>query len=207
MFFKPPNPVQNPLNPLICPDSFATHHKNYLNMLLKTFALSSICIAVMLQSCQNTESSSAPAGEETNEVVEPDQQFTTLTADPLYSLPISIDTANRMIQSYLTSVNAPATNTFMRSMLINADTLRNYINDTSHGKIASIKLFLSHQLTWINSGHYGVRAGTKSNAFALVLVGLDASGHYIYNRNNMVYEHLQPCPYHCPENNTDLLTQ
>ena len=114
-----------------------------------------------------------------------------------YSQPISLDTANRMISSYLNSVNYPAVDTAVRSLAFNADTLRSYLSDS---RITSLEFVLAHQLSYINGGsnRFGKNIGMKPGALTVIAVGLDNNGAVIRNSSNGVYEHAMPCPTNCP---------
>src|SRR4051812_12489483 len=59
-----------------------------------------------------------------------------------YSSTICIDTANKMIGSYLQSVGYPQKDTSIRALSFDADTVRNYLADTS---IKTLKFYLAHQ--------------------------------------------------------------
>lgn len=111
-----------------------------------------------------------------------------------YSASMPIDSANRMIQSYLTSVHYPATDTALRALTFNADSLREYLKNE---EITDVKFIIAHQQSYINSGHYGKYAGMNPQAITLVLVGLSADGGHILNKQNEVYEHFAPCPVIC----------
>ena len=115
-------------------------------------------------------------------------------ADLEYSVSIPIDTANRMIQSYLTSINYPSNDSGLRSLSFNADTLRAYLLNS---EISEISFMLAHQPGYINSGHFGEPANTNPTALTLILVGKSTNGTYIHNSFGEVYEHFQPCPTYC----------
>jgi len=123
------------------------------------------------------------------------------TYDPLilgYSMPIPDDTANRMIMSYLTSIDYTVNTNETRSLLFNADTMRHYLADTS---IKEIKFFLAHNQEYINSGNEGQRPKPNMNALTIIPVGLDLSGNYVHPIPGMVYDRLQPCPDFCINGN------
>jgi len=113
------------------------------------------------------------------------------------SQPITIDTANVMISSYLQSIQGN-TDTDVQSFSMSADSLRQYLNDTSRGKIANLKIVFAHTMNYINSGGRGKYAGYRSGALTLIVVGYDINGNYIYNGQNEVYDHMVPCPTSCP---------
>jgi hypothetical protein len=114
-----------------------------------------------------------------------------------YSQQIARDTANRMIESYLASVNYPGSNTGLRSLSFDADTLRSYLNDN---RIVTLRFALAHTQSYMNSGHYGQNSGTNAGSLTLVIIGLDQNDNFIYSSKNMVYDNMLPCPTFCPDN-------
>jgi hypothetical protein len=120
-----------------------------------------------------------------------------------FSQPLPIDSANKMVESYLASVAGDDSS--LHSLVFDADTLVKYLTDTSRGRIRKLKLMLAHRPGFINNGNYGRNAGYNINALTLVIAGCDENGDYVYNARNMVYDYCAPCPYNCP-NSTDTLT-
>jgi len=120
---------------------------------------------------------------------------------PGYSQLISKDSANRMIQSYLNSINYPSNDSTLRYLMFDADSLRNFLNDTSHGKIATVKFMLAHKLNYINQGKYGVDAHMVGTAITLVMVGMSENEQYIFSgpNNAQVYDNFYRCPNFCDE--------
>lgn len=128
----------------------------------------------------------------------------------LYSFPIHRDSANKMIQSYLTSIHPDINSDELKSLIFDAGLLRNYLNDTTHGKIMHLKMIFAHTPAYINSGHFGLRPDSNTSAITLVLAGYGADGNYIYYNEDYVMDFCQPCPRECPETGSaanDLLTQ
>lgn len=114
-----------------------------------------------------------------------------------YSQSIPLDEANKLINSYLTSVNYPAQDTALRSLMFDADTLRAYLRDTS---IVTIRFFVAHTPSYANnSTTYGKYAGLKPDAMTLVIAGMNSSNQYVRSSRNGFYEHAKPCPALCPE--------
>ncbi len=114
-----------------------------------------------------------------------------------YSQPIQIDTANRMIASYLESVGYPQVDTAVRTLSFNADTLRSYL---SNPNITTMRFYLGHQLSYLNGGtdRFGKDIGMRPGALTIIAVGTNDAGQIIRNTSNGVYEHAMPCPYNCP---------
>lgn len=121
-----------------------------------------------------------------------------------YSQPITMDTANRMIASYLQSVGYPTVDTAVRSLAFNADTLRAYLADS---RVTSLEFVLAHQLSYLNGGtnRFGKNIGMKPGALTIIAVGVDDQGNVIRNSSNGVYEHALPCPNACPSVNDGFL--
>ncbi len=113
-----------------------------------------------------------------------------------YSKPISLDTANRMISSFVQSVGYPIVDTAVRSVSFDADTLRAYL---ANQDITAVKFYFAHQLSYLNSGlnNYGKNIGMKPGALTIICVGVNDNGGVVKNTSNGVYEHAMPCPNNC----------
>ena len=125
----------------------------------------------------------------------------TTHSDTEFSRPIKIDTANRMIQSYLTAINSTVNTQEIRSVIYDADVLRAYLDQhvgTNMKRIEKIKFIFAHSLDYINSGNAGTRPDTNSHALTLVIVGVDKDGDYVYTPNSKALDFGQPCPPRCP---------
>ncbi|MEO6833612.1 MAG: hypothetical protein ABI378_13495 [Chitinophagaceae bacterium] len=119
-----------------------------------------------------------------------------------YSKSISVDTANYMIQSYLTGVGYPSADTSIRALSFDADTLRSYLSNPS---ITTIKFMIAHQSSFINAGGYGTKPGLNPEAIILIIVGLNDNNQYVLNSQSGVYDHMAPCPLQCPGNSSSLI--
>ena len=134
---------------------------------------------------------------------QPTQTINTLSMDSV-SLSadyfIHKDTANRMIQSYLTSASLDTSvRDNLQSLIMDAGALRSYLQDTS---ITSVKVMFAHTQKYMDEGHQGQYAGYKSGALTIVFAGFDAAGNYVYAPGNMVPNRLKPCPHQCPSAGT-----
>jgi hypothetical protein len=120
----------------------------------------------------------------------------------LYSQPIQIDTANRMIASYLESVGYPQVDTAVRSLSFDADSLRAYLSNPT---ITTMRFYLGHQLSYLNGGtdRFGKDIGMRPGALTIIAVGINDAGQIVRNSSNGVYEHAMPCPYSCPTADMD----
>lgn len=131
-------------------------------------------------------------------------------ADTAFSKPITIDSANKMIQSYLVSINPTDNPNAIKSLIFDASVLRDYLNNDQDGEITHLKMVFAHTLDYINSGHYGQRPDSNQQALTLVLVGYGADENYIYHDGNLAFDFCQPCPRECPTAGSaanDLLTE
>ena len=163
---------------------------------MKNFALFSLATILLISACSKDSDNFTPATPIQGPAPQGNPTYTGIKfrysgAD--YSQPIPIDEANNMIQSYLTSINYPDNQTDLRSLTFDADTLRAYLAD---GRIKTVKFMLAHQPSYAATS-YGVNAGMRANAITMVIVGLDETDKYIYNDNDMVYDHFAPCPTNC----------
>ena len=120
----------------------------------------------------------------------------------LFTQPIPVDTADSMIQCYLNSIHYPSNDTNVTSFIVNADTLRNYLNDTSNGKIVQVKLMLAHTLNCVHSPAADANCGYNNKALTIVIVGYDKNNNYVLNPQGMVYDRAQTCPPYCPSSGT-----
>jgi hypothetical protein len=115
-------------------------------------------------------------------------------ADTTTSKFIPLDSANKMIGSYLNSINASTNDSDVRSFTVNADSLRAYLSDNS---VKNIKIVFAHTLKYINSGYGNQNAGYQSGAMTMIIAAYDGSGNYVYH-GGQVLDHIAPCPYTCP---------
>ncbi len=113
-----------------------------------------------------------------------------------YSKSISLDSANRMISSYVTSVGYPLVDSAVRSVAVDADSLRAYLSNTN---ITAVRFYFAHQLSYINGGldRFGRNIGMKPGALTVVIAGVDNDGALVRNSSGGVYEHAMPCPNSC----------
>lgn len=122
-----------------------------------------------------------------------------------YSKPIAIDSANKMISSYLTSVGYPYVDSTIRSLSFDADTIRNYLQNSS---ITTLKFYLGHQLSFLSNGaNFGKNIGMQPGKLTVICVGLDDNGNVVRNTSNGVYEHAMPCPNSCGPASSDAYLQ
>lgn len=110
---------------------------------------------------------------------------------------ISVSTANRMIGSYLQSIDSLQEVPDLHSLILDASLLRHYLN--GNASVQKVKVMLAHTLSYIDEGHQGQPAGYRSGALTIVLAGYDSSGNYVYHTpGHEVLNASIPCPRNCP---------
>lgn len=118
--------------------------------------------------------------------------------NPNYFIPV--DSANKMLQSYLVSINADVdTNQNLQSIILDADAIREYLSNPS---IRKVKVMFAHRLDYINSGHFGVNCGYTSGGLTIILAGFDANNNYIFAPGDMVPDRGTLCPPGCVNSGT-----
>lgn len=113
--------------------------------------------------------------------------------------PIAIDSANKMISSYLNSINYTVNDTDLFSIIVDAHQLRNYLDSIAGAnQIVGVKLMLAHKLNYINSGGANQPAGYSKDALTIVIAAYDDSGNYVFLPGTQVMDYNNPCPSDCP---------
>ena len=159
-------------------------------MLSKQALLSILCLA-MLASCSDGTGTNSNTGKTDS----PAHHINNLLDDPGDGrVFIPADSANKMIKSYLTSINSLHNDSDLRSIIFDADSLRAYLSNTS---IKHVKVMFAHKLDYINAQGSGHNVGYKSGALTVVFGGYDANGNYIFWSENRVPNLGTPCPSSC----------
>lgn len=102
------------------------------------------------------------------------------------------DTANVMIQSYLSSI-ADEPNQ-LKSLIVDANALRYYLQNTD---ITSVKLMFAHKKSYIEADGT-ILPDMDYRALTIVIAGFDANNNYIYSPQGAVMDFCVPCPNECP---------
>jgi len=121
--------------------------------------------------------------------------------NPGYLFPdvLPVDSANKMLGSYLNSIDYLHNDTDVQSVIFNAALLRQYLDSfTGSSNIAYIKIMFAHKLSYINAGGANKYAGFNNAALTLLIAGYDNSGNYIYYPTNQVIDNGMLCPPNCP---------
>lgn len=115
---------------------------------------------------------------------------------------IPMDSANKMLGSYLNSINYSSNDTDLQSLVIDVHQLRAYIDSMpGSDSISQLKLMFAHTLAYTNSSGVNTNAGYKSNALTIIIAAISAQGNYILFQNNKVMDYASPCPPICPPGN------
>ncbi len=158
-----------------------------------THLILGIFCAALLSACNgNTDTKTPPPG----------SQEQPLTGTDTCREFISMDTANLMIASYLQSINANTNDSDLHALVIDADCLREYLNDE---RIAKVKVMFAHTLEYVNNGGQNQYVGYQSDKLTVIVAGFDSRGDYVYHRQgneSTVLNHAVPCPAQCPPRGT-----
>lgn len=160
---------------------------------LKKSILLLTCAAVLWSCGKKTNTQSNNPSEDTTVV------SNTAPLSVSYAGFIPIDSANKMIGSYLSSIEAESSYDPLYSLLLDADELRVFLSDND---IHGVKVMLAHTLDYINNGNEGLPAGYKSGALTIVFAGYDVDGDYVYAPGDLVPNEANPCPPLCKANGT-----
>lgn len=146
-------------------------------------------ITILLMACEPAQTDSSTRSNSSGNL---QSAYPTESAIPL-------DSANKMINSYLTSINASTDTTKIQSLIFDAEPLRYYLNDmASSGDITKVKLMFAHSLDYINSGNQGVNAGYQTGALTIIIAGYDEDGDYILYPGSTALNKATFCPPICP---------
>ena len=161
---------------------------------MKNRLFTALCIGLALTACNKENSGVAPSPRKSHVASGAAYRLPTSLADTANSKFIPVDSANEMISSFLYSIGSSGNDSDVRSFTVNADSLRNYLNNND---IKNVKLIFAHTLNYMHAGYYGQYAGYQAGAITIVIAGYDNAGNYIYHGGN-VLDHVAPCPYSCP---------
>lgn len=152
--------------------------------------ISIFSLMLSLVSCQSTEEKTTKTDEGTTKSV------ARLMNNP--SSFITIDSANKMLTSYLNSINYQTNDSDIRSISFNAADLRKLLDSMQNSNtISEVQIKFAHKLSYINDGHGNQPAGYNYDALTLLLIGVNENGDYV-NQATSVINHGRPCPKTCP---------
>lgn len=108
---------------------------------------------------------------------------------------IPVDSANKMIGSYLGSISG--NDSALHSLILDANVLRSYLNSDSGQEITQMKIMFAHKLTYINDGGGNKPCGYNYAGLTLVLAGFKPDGSFILGPNKSAIDNAFPCPANC----------
>lgn len=112
---------------------------------------------------------------------------------------IPVDSANKMISSFLGSIDYQNNDSSLQSLVIDATELKRYMDTvSSSNRITKFKIMFAHKLSYINSGHQNQTAGYNRNALTIVIAGVNENGNYVIFPTTKVFDNSMPCPTSCP---------
>ena len=114
--------------------------------------------------------------------------------DGPYSQFIPIDSANKMLLSYLNSINYQGNDSDLQCIVFDANQVRKMLADPT---ISNIKIMFAHSLDYINNGGQNIPCGYTAKEFTVIISGYNQKGNYVYNPTNTVLEIGSPCPPNC----------
>jgi hypothetical protein len=120
---------------------------------------------------------------------------------------IPVDSANRMLTSYLNSLNDEGHENDVHSLIVDANALRAYLQNQD---ITHVKLMFAHRLDYINNGGKDQYSGMTNNAITIIVGGYNDQNNYVSSPAGSYLDNMQPCPYNCPQNGSaayDILPQ
>ena len=161
---------------------------------MKNTTTAMLILAASLAGCTNQPNTSTNVPSSTADSV-------TSTTTPSYVYPdvITLDTANKMLSSYLSSINYQSNDTDLKSVTFNAGLLRKYLDSVDGGtQIVGLKVMFAHTLSYINTGHGNQKAGYKSGALTLLIAGYKSNGDYVFLPTSTIVDNSIPCPTNCP---------
>ena len=148
-----------------------------------------LIVSIAISACQQSQTRQTPSLANRNNLLSADS----LSGEAF----IPRDSANKMISSYLNSINSSANDSDIRSVILDADALRACLA-TDSGHITHLKVMFAHNLDYINSGKRDVNCGYSKNGLTVVIAGYDAEENYVYLPGNLVMNHALMCPAMCP---------
>ncbi len=160
--------------------------------------IAALIAAASLTACQSGGENKDAANKQTEPMALASSADSVTTPDTCVSC-IPVDTANKMITSYINSLNGNPNNQYLYSLIADANDLRAYLN--ANPTVTNVKLMFAHTLPYINGGGANTYCGTKAGQLTLVIAGYDASGNYVISTNG-VMDQMHPCPNNCPSGGT-----
>jgi hypothetical protein len=107
---------------------------------------------------------------------------------------IPIDSANKMISSYLNSIQYQNNDTDVRAFVVDANAIRCYLNSNVGKNVVNLKVFLAHNAEYANSLDSNKNCGYNVKGLTLVITGFDSLGNYVIYPNGVCIDHTEETP-------------
>lgn len=107
---------------------------------------------------------------------------------------IPIDSANKMISSYLNSIQYQNNDTDVRAFVVDANAIRCYLNSNAGKNVVNLKVFLAHNAEYANSLDSNKNCGYNVKGLTLVITGFDSLGNYVIYPNGVCIDHTEETP-------------
>lgn len=113
---------------------------------------------------------------------------------------IPVDSANKMLNSYLNSISYQANDSTLRSISFDMAQLRAYTDSPATGsdRITSIKVMFAHKLSYINSGKGNTDGHNNRDAVTFIIAAYTEDGTVRYLDGDKIMNTGAPCPTNCP---------
>ncbi len=92
---------------------------------------------------------------------------------------IPIDSANKMISSYLNSIQYQNNDTDVRSFIVDANALRCYLNSDAGLNVSNLKISFAHNASTAYSTDSNINCGYNGKHLTIVISGFDTLGNYV----------------------------
>lgn len=122
---------------------------------------------------------------------------------------IPIDSANKMISSYLNSIQYQNNDTDVRSFIVDANALRCYLNSEEGQNVSNLKISLAHKITTTYSIDSNINCGYNGKHLTIVITGFDTLGNNVIRPKGLCFDRAFWKPnYHISGNaSNDLIVE
>ena len=107
---------------------------------------------------------------------------------------IPIDSANKMISSYLNSIQYQNNDTDVRAFVVDANALRCYLNSDEGLNVSSLKISLAHNASTSYSADSNVNCGYNQKHLTVIISGIDTLGNYVIHPRGLCLDRTKCTP-------------
>lgn len=101
---------------------------------------------------------------------------------------LPIDSANKMISSYLNSIQYQNNDTDVRSFIVDANALRCYLNSEEGLNVSNLKISFAHNASTAYSADSNVNCGYNGKHLAIVITGFDTLGNNVIHPKGLCFD-------------------